>query len=226
MPRLHREDRRRPPSSRLRARGATAGGPPVYPRRPMSTPLEPAEPRYAWSSRVESLRSSAIREILRVTARPDVISLAGGLPAPELFPTEALAALERESHSLVILDLGLPDGDGLELLQRWRAQGMAGKQFPNQAQVLVRPAVGRQGNAGLALVGKGVQHQVRFVDAHRLEVGGEQHVEAQFVFGGQFVVHAEKPLLVREGREEARRKPKSCFSFASRPFASFAPSRE
>jgi DNA-binding transcriptional MocR family regulator len=51
------------------------------------------EPRYPWSDRVDSLRSSAIREILRVTSRPEVISLAGGLPAPELFPTEALAAL-------------------------------------------------------------------------------------------------------------------------------------
>jgi 2-aminoadipate transaminase len=34
---------------------------------------------------------SVVREILKVTARPEVISLAGGLPAPELFPTEALA---------------------------------------------------------------------------------------------------------------------------------------
>jgi 2-aminoadipate transaminase len=51
------------------------------------------DPSYPWSARVDSLRSSAIREILRVTTRPDVISLAGGLPAPELFPTEALASL-------------------------------------------------------------------------------------------------------------------------------------
>jgi DNA-binding transcriptional MocR family regulator len=56
----------------------------------------PTEPRYPFSARVDALRSSAIREILRVTARPDVISLAGGLPAPELFPTEALAALAGE----------------------------------------------------------------------------------------------------------------------------------
>ncbi|ABS28501.1 PLP-dependent aminotransferase family protein [Anaeromyxobacter sp. Fw109-5] len=53
-------------------------------------------PDYAFAARVASLRSSAIREILRVVARPDVISFAGGLPAPELFPTEALASLARE----------------------------------------------------------------------------------------------------------------------------------
>jgi 2-aminoadipate transaminase len=51
-----------------------------------------------WSARVASLKSSAIREILRVTARPDVISFAGGLPAPELFPSEVLASL---AHALL-----------------------------------------------------------------------------------------------------------------------------
>jgi 2-aminoadipate transaminase len=36
-------------------------------------------------------QGSVVREILKVTARPEVISLAGGLPAPELFPVEGLA---------------------------------------------------------------------------------------------------------------------------------------
>ena len=34
---------------------------------------------------------SAVREILKVAERPDVLSFAGGLPAPELFPVEAIA---------------------------------------------------------------------------------------------------------------------------------------
>jgi 2-aminoadipate transaminase len=34
------------------------------------------------------MTSSAIRELLKLTSRPDVISFAGGLPAPELFPIE------------------------------------------------------------------------------------------------------------------------------------------
>jgi 2-aminoadipate transaminase len=51
---------------------------------------------YRFSKRVEGLRSSAIREILRVVNREDVISLAGGLPAPDLFPTELLERLARE----------------------------------------------------------------------------------------------------------------------------------
>jgi DNA-binding transcriptional MocR family regulator len=43
--------------------------------------------------RMEILKASDIREILKVTQRPEVISFAGGLPAPELFPTERLAGL-------------------------------------------------------------------------------------------------------------------------------------
>jgi 2-aminoadipate transaminase len=53
-------------------------------------------PDYPFSARVASLKSSAIREILRVVARPGVISFAGGLPAPELFPSEVLASLARD----------------------------------------------------------------------------------------------------------------------------------
>ncbi len=38
------------------------------------------------------LRSSDIRDLLAITARPDVISFAGGLPAPDLFPIDDLRA--------------------------------------------------------------------------------------------------------------------------------------
>ncbi|WP_345344796.1 PLP-dependent aminotransferase family protein [Rhodococcus olei] len=37
-----------------------------------------------------ALRSSAIRDLLAVTARPDVVSLAGGLPDPDLVPRERI----------------------------------------------------------------------------------------------------------------------------------------
>jgi 2-aminoadipate transaminase len=42
------------------------------------------------------LKASAIREILKVTEMPDVISFAGGLPAPELFPVEKFARACQE----------------------------------------------------------------------------------------------------------------------------------
>ena len=36
--------------------------------------------------RMNHLKASEIREILKLAEKPEVISFAGGLPAPELFP--------------------------------------------------------------------------------------------------------------------------------------------
>jgi 2-aminoadipate transaminase len=44
-----------------------------------------------YARRTQKMTSSAIREILKLTSQPDVISFAGGLPAPEVFPVEAFA---------------------------------------------------------------------------------------------------------------------------------------
>lgn len=43
-----------------------------------------------FSSRMGELTGSEIRELLKLTQQPDIISFAGGLPAPELFPVEAM----------------------------------------------------------------------------------------------------------------------------------------
>mgnify|MGYP001374446013 FL=1 len=42
------------------------------------------------SARTRGVTSSAIREILKVASRPDITSFAGGLPAPEYFPIDAM----------------------------------------------------------------------------------------------------------------------------------------
>ncbi|MGL5439021.1 MAG: PLP-dependent aminotransferase family protein [Filifactoraceae bacterium] len=42
-----------------------------------------------FSSIMSKLTASEIRELLKLTTRPEIISFAGGLPAPELFPVEA-----------------------------------------------------------------------------------------------------------------------------------------
>ena len=49
-----------------------------------------------FARRMGSVRASTIREILKVTEQPDIISFAGGLPAPELFPVaDILSATAR-----------------------------------------------------------------------------------------------------------------------------------
>jgi 2-aminoadipate transaminase len=45
---------------------------------------------------VQNLEASIIREILKITSQPGVISFAGGLPAPELFPLKDLARIATE----------------------------------------------------------------------------------------------------------------------------------
>ena len=45
------------------------------------------------------MQSSLIRELLKLANRPGVLSLAGGIPAPELFPMDALEAATRRALS-------------------------------------------------------------------------------------------------------------------------------
>ena len=50
----------------------------------------PWESRYA--QRTQRMGSSAIRELLKLTEKPDIISFGGGLPAPDVFPVDDFAA--------------------------------------------------------------------------------------------------------------------------------------
>jgi 2-aminoadipate transaminase len=53
----------------------------------MKTPWE-----YRYAQRTQRMGSSAIRELLKYTEKPDIISFAGGLPAPDVFPVEEFNA--------------------------------------------------------------------------------------------------------------------------------------
>src|SRR5262245_3533256 len=57
--------------------------------------LMPHEWSRRYAKRTLRMTSSAIRELLKVTEQPDVISFAGGLPAPEAFPIEEVAEAAR-----------------------------------------------------------------------------------------------------------------------------------
>ena len=52
-----------------------------------------------FADRMGKVEGSAIRELLKLTARPEVISFAGGMPAPELFPVE-----EMKKVSVAVLE--------------------------------------------------------------------------------------------------------------------------
>lgn len=71
----------------------------------------PWDHRYAM--RTQRIKSSAIRELLKLTEQPDVISFAGGLPAPDVFPYSEIAeAAQRvlRDHGPQALQYGTTEG--------------------------------------------------------------------------------------------------------------------
>ena len=57
---------------------------------------------HRFAQRTQKMSSSAIRELLKFTEQADVISFAGGMPAPDVFPAEEF----REACNIVLKDLG------------------------------------------------------------------------------------------------------------------------
>ena len=55
-----------------------------------SSPDGPVKWERFLAKRTEKMQSSAIRELLKLTQQPNVISFAGGLPAPEIFPVREI----------------------------------------------------------------------------------------------------------------------------------------
>src|SRR4051794_32073714 len=71
-------------------------GPPGRENRPVTSRRSTRDlERYAalFASRTKVMKSSAMRDLMAITERPEVISLAGGLPDTSTFPPESLAAL-------------------------------------------------------------------------------------------------------------------------------------
>jgi 2-aminoadipate transaminase len=71
----------------------------------------------AWTSRyaqrTKGIKSSAIRELLKITQRPEVISFAGGLPAPDVFPVQRFQEACRKvlgEQARLALQYGASDG--------------------------------------------------------------------------------------------------------------------
>lgn len=160
-----------------------------------------------FSRRVEGLKSSAIREILQVVHRPDVISFAGGLPAPELFPIEPLARLSRAL---------LEGADGPRALQYSETEGHLGL----RERILARlPFPSGAIPVGGVLVTQGSQQGLDLLTKLFIDPGDEILVETPAYLGAlqAFRFFGAKVTFVRcdeEGldpdalREALRRRPK------------------
>ena len=70
--------------------------------------------RQSFAERTTRVNPSPIREILKLVARPDIISFAGGMPAQDLFPYEAIQAANQralgDARALASLQYGLTEG--------------------------------------------------------------------------------------------------------------------
>ena len=75
-----------------------------------------------FSKRATAIKSSVIREILKVTGRPEVISFAGGLPSDASFPVPQLkAAFEKVMTDAPQAALQYSTTDGYAPLREWVA---------------------------------------------------------------------------------------------------------
>src|SRR5919198_3272911 len=120
-----------------RGRGGGGERPPMGPTRSTSRDLE----RYAslFAQRTRVMRSSAMRDLMAITARPEVISLAGGLPDTSTFPPATFAAqMTRIAQESAAEALQYGPTEGFEetkdcILEVMGAEGM----FPDPEDVIV-----------------------------------------------------------------------------------------
>ncbi len=86
----------------------------------------------ALSIGVKGMKRSAIRELLKLVSRPEIISFAGGLPAPDSFPRAELKQImielmDNEDEAGKAMQYGATEGDDLlreQLACRYKKQGL------------------------------------------------------------------------------------------------------
>src|SRR5207302_3698809 len=141
------------------------------------------------ATRMSRIQPSAIREILKVTERPEVLSFAGGLPAPEAFP---VAELQR-AHADVLA------ADGAVALQYATTEGYA----PLRAWIAARMARrGMRVEPEQVLITAGSQQGIDLVARVLLDPGDAVVVENPSYIAALQVFEAHDATLVTVGSDE------------------------
>lgn len=87
------------------------------------------------ATRASRMKASEIRELLKVLDQPDVISFAGGIPDPALFPKEAFTvAMTRVMEEQSEAALQYSVSEGYAPLRDWIAAHMTGLGVPCDAE--------------------------------------------------------------------------------------------
>ena len=122
----------------------------------MTSPTSPAALDWAdrFSARMDRVRASEIRELLKLLDQPDILSFAGGIPDPGLFPAERIQA----DYAGVLADpllagqaLQYSVSEGYRPLREWIADRMTRDGMPCAPDNIMLTAGSQQ---ALDLIGK------------------------------------------------------------------------
>ncbi|MBS3740596.1 MAG: PLP-dependent aminotransferase family protein [Candidatus Cloacimonetes bacterium] len=88
-----------------------------------------------YSHRVQGMKKSVIRELLKLTAKPEIISFAGGLPSPKSFPVDELKIVideVMENEPEVALQYSATEGDQVLVEQLIKYGNKAGNDITEE----------------------------------------------------------------------------------------------
>ena len=144
-----------------------------------------------FAERMARVRASEIRELLKLLDQPDILSFAGGIPDPQLFPAERLQA----AYQQVLTEAGAQAlqysvSEGLPELRRWIAARMTADGVPCDEGNIVITAGSQQ---ALDLIGK------------------------LFLTRGDTVLAERPTYLARLARSTPMSRPMATWRLASRP---------
>ncbi|MFW6223699.1 MAG: PLP-dependent aminotransferase family protein [Spirochaetota bacterium] len=141
------------------------------------------------ADRTRNMGSSAIREILKLAARPDIISLGGGMPSPDAFPTEFIDELYRRAL----------EHYGTEALQYTRTEG-----FPPLREALVDHLAAQQIEVGPeeVFVTTGSQSVLDAMGKILISPGDRIAVEAPTYLGALQAFNPYEPAYVQIDMDE------------------------
>ncbi|HMM85508.1 MAG: PLP-dependent aminotransferase family protein [Gammaproteobacteria bacterium] len=160
--------------------------------------------------RAKRLNPSVIREILKLTERPGIVSLAGGLPAAEGFPVEAL----REATARVLA------GQPREALQYAASEGHG----PLREQVAADLAArGLRIAASQVLITTGSQQGLDLVGKVLLDPGSEVAVEQPTYLGALQAFASSEPRVVALAGDDDGPRPDAIAAARGARFAYLLP---
>jgi 2-aminoadipate transaminase len=114
-------------------------------RRPRSTARDIERYASLFAERTKVMKSSAMRDLMALTEREDVISLAGGLPDTSTFPPDSYASLMRTvAAESCARALQYGPTEGLSLVKRCVAQVMAAEGMEVEADEMLITTGGQQ----------------------------------------------------------------------------------